>query len=201
MSSFALPTIPAELKWRQTPVAWATTPEDSLTITAGPTTDWFSDPAGAVNKADAPVALFTPPEPSFRLSAQVTVDFAATFDAGVLFLYADADHWAKLCFEFSPQGEPMVVSVVTRGASDDCNSTVIVGNTVYLRVNQQDKSTAFHYSTDGQWWHLVRYFTLGVDTPVQIGFSAQSPTGAGCQATFAAISYQPGAVRDLRDGT
>ena len=199
MSTFTLPTIPCELAWRQPPAMWAVTPA-GLSINAGPTTDWFRDPAGAVNKGDAPVALFTPPDLSFRLSAQVTVDFAATFDAGVLFLYADADHWAKLCFEFSPQGEPMVVSVVTRGASDDCNSTVISGNMVYLRVNQQAQTTAFHYSTDGQWWHLVRYFTLGVDTPVQIGFSAQSPTGAGCQATFAAISYQPGAVSDLRGG-
>jgi len=200
MAGFALPAIPAAFEWLQTPVAWAATPTGDLTISAGPTTDWFRDPAGVVNKADAPVALFTPPDPNFRLSAQVTVDFAATFDAGVLFLYADAEHWAKLCFEFSPQGEPMVVSVVTRGASDDCNSTVITGNTVYLRVNQQGQTTALHYSTDGQWWQLVRYFTLGVATPVQIGFSAQSPTGGGCQATFAAIRYQPGVVSDLRNG-
>lgn len=200
MSAFTLPAIPGELTWHQPPTDWTLTADGALSITGGPLTDWFSDPAGVVNKADAPVALFTPPDRAFRLSAQVTVDFGATFDAGVLFLYADARHWAKLCFEFSPQGQPMVVSVVTRGASDDCNSTVISGNTVYLRVNQEEKATAFHYSTDGQWWHLVRYFTLGIDTPVQIGFSAQSPTGAGCQATFAAINYQPDAVRDLRSG-
>ena len=40
----------------------------------------------------------------FRLSARVTVDFRATFDAGVLLLWLDEAHWAKLCFEYTPDG-------------------------------------------------------------------------------------------------
>ena len=200
MSTFTLPPIPAPLHWHLPSVDWQITAQGGLAITAGPATDWFSDPAGVVNKADALVALFTPPDPNFQLSAQVTVQFGATFDAGVILLYVDADHWAKLCFEFSPQGEPMVVSVVTRGASDDCNSTVISDNTVYLRVNQNAQCTAFHYSIDGELWHLVRYFTLGDVTGLQVGFSAQSPTGSSCQATFAAINYQPGSLADIRNG-
>ena len=35
-----------------------------------------------------------------------------TFDAAVLTLWADSDHWAKVCFERSPRGEDMVVTVV-----------------------------------------------------------------------------------------
>ena len=57
--------------------------------------------------------------------------------------------WAKLCFEYSPQREPMVVSVVTRGLSDDCNSFVVDGATVWLRIARVGSAFAFHASTDG----------------------------------------------------
>ena len=36
----------------------------------------------------------------------MTVDFAATYDAGVLVLHERDDLGAKLCFEYSPQREP-----------------------------------------------------------------------------------------------
>ena len=90
-------------------------------MTAGRETDLFTDPAGTMVKDDSPRLTFTP-DPLFTLSAHVHVDFAATYDAGVLLLYVDAQHWAKFCFEYSPQGKPMIVSVVTNGVSDDCNA-------------------------------------------------------------------------------
>ena len=64
----------------------------------------------------------------------------ATYDAGVLTLRRRDDLWAKLCFERSPQGEPMVVSVVTRGVSDDCNSFVVDGRSVWLRRNSRSRT-------------------------------------------------------------
>jgi regulation of enolase protein 1 (concanavalin A-like superfamily) len=90
-------------------------------------TDLFTDPATGIPQDNAPVALFTPPDASFLLSAKVAVDFAADFDAGSLQVRVSDDHWGKLCFEYSPQREPMVVSVVTRGASDDCNHVIVDG--------------------------------------------------------------------------
>ena len=92
---------------------------------------------------NAPVALFTPSSENFLLSAKVTVEFKYTYDAGVIFLYVNDDTWAKLCFEYSPQNEAMVVSVVTRGRSDDCNSTVIGSHTVYLRAFRQGNALAY----------------------------------------------------------
>jgi regulation of enolase protein 1 (concanavalin A-like superfamily) len=94
----------------------------------------------------------------------------------------------------------MIVSVVTRGVSDDCNSVEIDGSEVYLRVARTPQTWAFHNSLDGRFWHFVRYFTLGkVDSP-RVGFSAQSPTGAQCAAIFSEISYRAGSLRDLRNG-
>ena len=49
-------------------------------------------------------------------------------------VWADEHHWAKLSFELSPDKQPTMVTVVTRGLSDDCNSISISGNTVYLQI-------------------------------------------------------------------
>ena len=125
----------------------------------------------------------------------MTVGFNSTFDAGVLFIYADDERWAKLCFEYAPTDRPMVVSVVTRGKSDDCNSVYIDDNSVYLRLYREGDRLAFHYSEDGEYWHMVRHFTIGDLQDVRIGFSAQAPTGEGCQVEFSEIGYRAGSCR------
>jgi regulation of enolase protein 1 (concanavalin A-like superfamily) len=200
MNDLHLTAIPAELAWLRDPVAWSVDAGDRLTIQAGPVTDWFSDPAGAQPKDDAPMALFPSADQEFTLSARVQVAFAATYDAGALLVRAHDDLWAKLCFEYSPQGQPMAVSVVTRGVSDDCNSAQIEGGSVFLRITRRAAIFAFHYSLDGRLWQLVRYFTLGDAPHLSAGFSAQSPTGSGCAATFSQIRYSPTAVTDFRNG-
>ena len=200
MNDLQLATIPAELSWLRDPVAWRVDAGDQLTIHAGPVTDWFSDPSGAQPKDDAPSALFTSADQEFTLSARIQVAFAATFDAGALLVRVGDDLWAKLCFEYSPQGHPMIVSVVTRGVSDDCNSTQIGSDIVFLRITRRGLIFAFHYSLDGRLWQLVRYFTLGAAPSLSVGFCAQSPTGSGCAVVFSQIRYSPTAVSDLRGG-
>ncbi len=198
MGTFSLPTLPAALTWLRAPVRTAFAAQ-VLTIEAGALTDTFIDPRGAVDIADAPVALFTPPDAAFVLQARVAVDFRAMYDAGVIFIHGDSTHWAKLCFEFSPQDEPMVVSVVTRDSSDDCNSVVIDGREVYLRISRLGSAWAFHYSRDARTWRLVRYFRAW-PSETQVGFSAQSPRGQACTARFTEILYRAGGIDDIRNG-
>ncbi len=200
MTSLTLTSIPGEITWKNAPVSFETKTGESLEITTGPISDWFHNPADDSVKNNAPAALFKPSSDDFLLSAKVTVEFTYTYDAGVLFLYVNQNTWAKLCFEYSPQNEPMVVSVVTRGRSDDCNSVVIGGNTVYLRVYRQAKALAFHYSRDGHTWHFVRHFSLGDLADLRIGFAAQSPTGKGCTVHFSEIQFRYGNLPDLRSG-
>lgn len=201
MTAFNLPAIPGDLTWKNDPADWSVEPDNSLSISAGVKTDWFVEPSGSDwVTSNAPAALFTPPNENFLLSAKVTVDFASKFDAGVLCVYERDDVWAKLCFEYSPQNKPMIVSVVTRGLSDDCNSTVIDGNTVYLRLTRLGSTFVFHYSLDGQYWNMVRYFTLGKLENMRVGFLAQSPTGQGCKVTFSEIAYRLETLKDMRSG-
>lgn len=189
--------IPAPLAWNLAPSEWALTP-DGITITAGPRTDMFVDPAGGAPTVTAP-RLTMPVDGDFQLSAKVTVAFGATYDAGVLLLFAGDTQWAKLCFELSPQAKPMIVSVVTRGVSDDANAFVVEGDTAWLRISRTGRAYACHASTDGGFWHFIRYFAL--DGPVAAGFEAQSPTGEGCTATFSEITFHDRGLAELRDGS
>lgn len=196
---FTLPPIPSQLEFLNTPADWRVIGDD-LVIRASERTDWFYPPDGTLKSDNAPVALFTPNADDVTLSARVQVNFQSTYDAGVLHIHRGKDLWGKLCFEYSPQGEPMVVSVVTRGVSDDCNSVPIAGYQVFLRIARVGNTFAFHYSLDGSYWHFVRYFALGTFETVHVGFSAQSPTGQGCEARLSQIEYKEVKLTDLRNG-
>lgn len=201
MEGRQLKAFPAPFAWKNIPVQSSIVSEDSLAIRSAGCTDWFVDPVEKLwNKDDAPCALFTPPDSEFVFGAKVKVDFASTFDAGVIQVRVKDDLWGKLCFEYSPQNKPMIVSVVTRGMSDDCNSTIIDGDVVYLRVAVRPQAIAFHYSIDGAFWHMVRYFTLGCSDNIRVGLSAQSPFGEGCSVTFSEIRYRAGTIKDHRSG-
>ena len=200
MSEFTLSSIPNRLQWRNRPLDWDAGDGTRLTITAAELTDLFIDPSGAGVTDNLSSAMFVPPDASFLLSARVAVDFASTYDAGVLLLMERDDLWAKLCFEYSPQQEPTVVSVVTRETSDDCNSTVIKGREVFLRIAHTPDATAFHYSLDGRFWQMVRYFSLGRLSYPKVGLASQSPTGKKCTSVFTEIAYAPGALKDRRNG-
>ena len=188
------------LRWLRRPESWSVPDEATLLLAAGPRTDWFVDPQRATEpKLNAP-ALLGDSSGDFLLSARITVDFAGTYDAGVLVVYESEDAWAKLCFEYSPQREPMVVSVVTRGVSDDCNSFVVADRSVSLRIARVGRSFAFHASTDGSSWSFIRHFALETGDRTSIGFAGQSPTGEGCAVRFEQIAYDAVRLGDLRSG-
>jgi uncharacterized protein len=173
---------------------------DAVATSAAARTDIFIDPGDGTTTLNAATLLGSPPTGDFQLSAHVNVDFAATYDAGVLLLWVDDRHWAKLCFEFSPAGEPMVVSVVCREVADDANAFVLTGASAWLRVARIDGAYAFHASVDGQMWRMVRYFALD-GGEARVGFEAQSPIGDGCTVTFDSIRYVTSRLADLRDGS
>jgi regulation of enolase protein 1 (concanavalin A-like superfamily) len=190
--------LPFPLTWLREPERWEIA-AGALTIQAGRQTDWFVDPAGEAEPMLNAPALVGAVAGDFTLQARISVEFGSTFDAGVLMLHADDRCWAKLCFELSPQGLPMVVSVVTRGSSDDCNSRIVEGGELWLRVARLGAAFAFHSSSDGRRWELVRHFGLPAES-VSVGFEAQSPLGEGCAATFADVGFKPGRLADLRNG-
>ena len=200
MNTFVLPGTPAPFAWHVQPETWRTDADGSLVVLSGAKNDYFHDPGTGERTASAPCALMETQEPSFILSAHASLVGTETFDAAVLYVKASDDAWAKLCLENSPAHAPMIVSVVTRGVSDDCNSVTLANPSVFLRVSKTPNTLAFHYSLDAKYWHLVRYFSLGLLPAIQIGFVAQSPLGQGCEVKFSHVAYRCGKLSNFRSG-
>jgi regulation of enolase protein 1 (concanavalin A-like superfamily) len=199
MAAIKIGSIPGEFAWQLDPTDWSLSDDGVLSMSAGPKTDLFINPQGGEPVLNAP-RLLASFEGDFQLSARVSVDFDGTYDAGVLLFWLNDTTWAKLCFEYSPQGNPMIVSVVTQGVSDDCNSFVVQGNSVWMRISRIGKGLAFHASLDGQWWDLIRSFSLGAGDTIQAGFEVQAPTGEHCSARFEQITFVAERLAELRDG-
>ncbi len=170
---------------------------EATALTAGPRTDLFVPPGGGAPTLNAPMQI-AETSGDFLLAATIRVRLEAIFDAGALLLWRDEETWAKLALERSPAGRPTVVSVVTRGRSDDCNSVTLRGGEARLRVARLGEECAFHLFAGGR-WELVRHFSLG-DGPLSAGFLAQSPTGQGCSASFEDVSFETRRLDDVRSG-
>jgi uncharacterized protein len=192
--------LPLDLSWDIEPSSWHVD-ANVVTAAAGPSTDYFIDPAGGHRVLNAPRATVAAESANWQLTARVAVDFNGTYDAGALMVFADDEHWAKLCFERSPAGSVMVVSVVTNGTSDDANAWVVDSAHMWLRISRLRQAYAFHAGADGQKWEFVRYFRLDTTALVRAGIEVQAPTGDGCAATFSDLSLTPTELLDLRDGS
>ena len=191
--------VPKDLYWTNLPLKWEVHMDESLSITAGKSTDLFIDPQGGDSVNNSPRLMFKC-DSVFQLSAKVEVRFQATYDAGALILYQNEESWAKLCFELSPQNHPTIVTVVNRTVSDDCNSVSTESNSIYLRIAKLKHAFAFHYSIDSKYWHLVRYFNLEQIDDIAVGFSSQSPIGNACNTVFSEINYSLETINDIRNG-
>ncbi|WP_426739153.1 DUF1349 domain-containing protein [Plantibacter sp. 2H11-2] len=191
-----------DLAWTSTPgIASFDADAGALTLTSAAGVDWSNSSLGGPRELRATALAFDAPD-HFTLSARIAVvSGRSTFDAGALALWIDDEHWAKLCFEQSPQGQAMVVSVVTNTWSDDVNSTHVTADHVWMRVSRLGEAWAFHSSTDGVTWDFVRVFRLHSDAPVRVGFLSQAPLGPPCEARFDEIAFGATPPTDLRDGS
>jgi regulation of enolase protein 1 (concanavalin A-like superfamily) len=189
-----------ELRWHLQPDGSAELAGSSIAFAAGPRTDLFTDPAGSEPKADAPLLLGNPGG-DFQLRARASAPLTAMFDAAALVVWASPAAWAKLALERSPQGEATIVSVVTRGVSDDANAFTVPEAAAWLRIARNGETMAFHASVDGRWWSLIRVFTFPGAGEASAGFLVQSPTGKGLEGRFDEIAWQAAGLADLRDGS
>jgi uncharacterized protein len=212
MDDIRLPGLPFALVPQGDPPCEWEARNGTVVLTGAARTDLFVDPASAggtdpaYDEYELPTAgrmVGRPPAGDFTFSARVTPQFDATYDAGVLLIHAGERRFAKLCFEFSPQGAPTAVSVVTRGTSDDCNSFEVNTPSLWMRITRVGRAWAFHVSADASWWRLVRYFSLDEEEGEEplVGLLAQSPTGKGCAVVFDELRFTSGAPQDLRNGT
>jgi hypothetical protein len=187
------------LHWSHAPQKWEPLPGGGLRVYVPPRVDYFQDPAGVLQKDDAPY-LWTTLTGDFVAQAHVRPTFTTTWDAGALMARQDAQHWAKLCFESTDIGTTAAVSVVTHGFSDDANGADLSVPDLWLQLYRAGDVFGLHYALDGQSWRMVRLFKLSLPYSVQVGLVAQCPAGPGTTVDFLSFNIERRLVTNLRAG-
>ena len=171
-----------------------------LIATAG-RKDYFVDPGSDVEVFSAP---FYAKEINgdFTLTCRVKPEFMADYDAGGILIFANNYYWAKFAFEKTDMGHTAVVSVVTKGESDDANGERVTSDAVWLRMTRCGEVVIMYCSDNGVEWRMVRQFGFKAETRdiVYVGLEAQSPIGDGCRVEFSDITFVTRSVHNLRKG-
>ena len=196
--TISIPVIPYPLHWENEALHF-TAKGNTITMVAGKKTDMFRDPNVTYNTDNAPKILFKPAD-NFVLTTSIEHAFANKWDGGAIVLKNDSLNWIKFCFEKDYTGARRVVSVVTKGISDDCNSVEIVGTKVFYKIAKADNVITLYYSTDGSKWFLIRHLQFETNPEFEVGFLAQSPTGTSCTVTFSNILYEERKISDPYTG-
>jgi regulation of enolase protein 1 (concanavalin A-like superfamily) len=188
------------LNWTHPPAKWEVLEDGRVLITSPAQVDYFQDPAGKHVKDDAPY-LWMKVSGDFVAQAYVRPpNTRSGGDAAALLIRQDAQHWCKLCYEFTDLGNLAAVSVVTNGISDDANGADLAAPDLWLQACRVGDLFGFHYSLDGKKWRLMRYFKLALNDPVQVGLVAQCPGGPGTTVEWLEFSVEPRPVKNLREG-
>ena len=178
-----------------------------IEIMATPQSDFFCNGGSASGEGITPESLsnapyyFTEIEGDFVMQAKVSHDFKDTYDSASLMVMVDLKNWAKACFEMTDFGTHAAVSVVTKqGESDDANGCNLDGNTAWLRVCRVDNTFSFHYSTDGEHFFMMRFFSLPAGKKVRAGLLAQAPVGNGGARIYEDLLIENRTVKNIRFG-
>lgn len=143
---------------------------------------------------------FTEVTGNFVMKARLSLEFVDVFDSACLMIWQDETNWAKACFEQTEYNTHAVVSVVTKGTSDDANGCNVDGDSVWIQVSRRGDAFAFHYSVDGQNFYMMRFFILSADETVKVGLLAQSPQGDGGIRVFENLTIENKSVKNIRAG-
>lgn len=174
---------------------------NNFTLTSTKETDYFIEPAGAYEKANAPLLLKkidnTKP---FTFITKFTAAHKVKYDAGMAFIYVDEKHWVKFAHEADERMNTRIVTVKTDRSSDDNNHEIVKEKTVYLKISSDTKQVGFYYSTNGTVWNLVRIFKNEFPQTIYVGVGTQSPAGNGNKTIFEKTEFLNSAVMDFRTG-
>lgn len=177
-----------------------------IEIYAPKETDFFCNNGAIGEEGITPESLcnapfyYTEVAGNFVMRVKVSHDFNDIYDSASIMVMKDMSYWAKACFELTDFDTHAVVSVVTKEESDDANGCNIEDNTVWLQICRSGTSFAFHYSTDGENYYMMRFFHLPVDEVVKVGLLAQAPLGSGGKRIYEDLLIERKTVKNIRMG-
>ena len=188
----------AAMQWLN-PTDSATVKDGSLRITANRGTDFFNNPEDGSISHSAPF-LYTTKSGDFIATALVEPDFSSQWNAVALMVHINSLNWIKFAFENSDATGPGIVSVVTKGTSDDANGPVLTGvSHLWLALVRKDNNYALHWSRDGKAYQMARLTSMKPVSAVKIGIEAQSPVGEKATHRIHSFDLSSKTVPDLRN--
>lgn len=179
---------------------------DKITIVAPPGSDFFHGASENNEEGFLPEILSNAPfyhteiEGDFVMKVKVSHDFKDVYDSASIMVMKDLDCWAKACFEYTDFDTHAVVSVVTKGESDDANGCNLDRNSAWLQICRVKNDFAFHYSVDGEHFYMMRQFHLPADSVIKVGLLAQAPVGNGGDRVYEFLSIENRTVKNIRAG-
>lgn len=186
-------------RWLNKPVAVEFS-EGTMSVTAPEKSDFFNNPENGEVSASAPL-LYQQIEGDFVATALVKPDFTDQWNAGALMVHIDEANWIKFAFERSDATGKSIVSVVTRGVSDDANGVRLDAfDSIWLRLIRKGNNFAMHWSSDGDTFVMARLAQMTDAHPVKVGLEAQSPVGRAVTHEFLYFNIEKKTVQDLRAG-
>lgn len=188
----------SEMNWMNQPQSFGVQ-NNSLKITVNKGTDFFNSPEDSTVVGSAPY-LYKEVEGDFVAKALVEPDFSAQWNAVAVMLHLDSLNWIKLAFENSDATGPGIVSVVTKGTSDDANGAILnAEGKVWLALVRKGNIYSMHWSVDGEKFRMARLTSMVDQNAVKIGIEAQSPVGDSAMHQVHHFEIQGRTVNDLRN--
>lgn len=186
-----------DLNWMNPPQSQRTE-NNSLKITVTEGTDFFNNPEDSSVVGSAPY-LYKQIKGDFVVKALVQPDFSDQWNAVALMLHVDSLNWIKFAFENSDATGPSIVSVVTKGVSDDANGAILSNvEKVWLSMARKGNIYSMHWSVDGEHFKMARLTSMISQDPVKIGIEAQSPVGHVATHQIHYFEIMERTVSDLR---
>lgn len=190
-----IPGIEKNISWVNKPKEF-NTKDTGIQIIAGEKTDKYIAPDYSYTFDSAPRALFDS-DRNFIFSTAIQHSFENKWDGGAIILEADKDNWIKFCFEKDYTGAKRVVSVVTKGISDDANSIEFSQNIAYYKMAKKEDTVYLYVSSTGKDWYLVRAINFKFDKVLKLGLLAQSPEGKANSVSFTNVKYSASTIKDF----
>ncbi|WP_422080981.1 DUF1349 domain-containing protein [Ulvibacterium sp.] len=188
-----------DFKWMNKPRTF-TLKNGILNVVADKETDFFNNPEDNEITATAPL-LFKEVTGDFVVEALVRPDFSSLWNAAALMIYIDKTHWIKFAFENSDATGQSIVSVVTRGVSDDANGVILTDqDRVWLKIVRKNNIYSMHWSLDGHDFKMARLSAMPSADPVKVGIEVQCPVGESANHQIDYFSLTKTTVKNLRKG-
>ena len=188
----------SELNWMNQPHS-IVTENSSLKVSVSKGTDFFNNPEDSSIVGSAPY-LYREVKGDFIFKALVQPDFSAQWNAVAAMLYIDSLNWIKFAFENSDATGPGIVSVATKGTSDDANGVILTDEAmVWLALVRKGNIYAMHWSINGEDFKMARLTSMKTQTKVKVGIEAQSPVGEMAIHQIHFFEIKEKTVEDLRN--